>query len=113
MYFNENQINNLQITFTDEYDNVLNYLNNFTVGIRINTYVYDNTIIKREHIERDIQAIRLLENDVFERLRSAEQEAHLKEHIHVNMVDIIFKFIFCKHFRVFCFHPSVMCIRSH
>lgn len=37
MFFNENQINNLQITFTDENNNVLNYLNNFTVSLRINT----------------------------------------------------------------------------
>lgn len=47
MYFNENQVNNLQITFTDEYGNLLSYLNDFTLGIRINTYVYDNSTEKQ------------------------------------------------------------------
>jgi len=43
MFFNENNVTNLKITFTDEYGNILTYLNDFTVGIRINTYVYDNS----------------------------------------------------------------------
>jgi len=43
MFFTENKIDQLVFTFTDEYNNVLTYLNNFTLGIKINTYAYDNS----------------------------------------------------------------------